>query len=78
MKLKDAYETNDLEKVKELLKILEQGKMFVSKTDTATEKLSLQLQLQNFHLRISELEKEIIAINSSKTYRKNYGDRELG
>ncbi len=70
MQLKDAYETNDLEKVKELLEILEQGKMFVSKTDTATEKLSLQLQLQNIRLRIAELEKEIKAIKSSKTYKK--------
>jgi len=70
MQLKDAYETNDLEKVKELLGILEQAKMFVSKTDIATEKLTLQLQLQNFRLRIADLEKEIKAIKSSRTYKK--------
>jgi len=70
MQLKDAYEKNDLEEVKELLELLEQGKMFVSKTDTATEKVTLQLQLQNFRLRIAELENKIKSIKSSRTYKR--------
>ena len=70
MQLKDAYKKNDLEKVKELLGIFEQDKMFISKTDTATEKLTLQLQLKNFRLRIAEVEKEIKAMKLSRTYRK--------
>ena len=50
MELNTAYERNDLQRVMEILHDLQQGKTFNSKSDTANEKLTLQVALNQLPL----------------------------
>lgn len=68
--LSTAYETNDLKRVTEILENLQHGKAFTSKADTANEKVTLQVELGRLRKRLNELNKEIIAIQTSETFEK--------
>lgn len=68
MELNAAYESNDLEKAKEILQNLRQGKMFTSKSDTANQKSTLLAELQRLRLRLKELNDDIASIKTSDTY----------
>lgn len=68
MELNNAYESNDILRVKEILHDLQQGKTFNSKSDTANEKTTLQLALSQLRMRLNELKKDIAGIKASETY----------
>lgn len=70
MELNAAYESNNLEKAKEILQNLQQGKMFTSKTDTANEKSTLVTELNRLRVRLNDLNNEIADIKASDTYSK--------
>ena len=68
MELNAAYESNDLKRAKEILKSLQQDKMFTSKTDTANEKLTLVTELNRLRVRLNDLNNEIADIKASDIY----------
>lgn len=68
MELNTAYERNDLQRVMEILHDLQQGKTFNSKSDTANEKLTLQVALNQLRIRLNELTKDIANIKASNIY----------
>ena len=68
--LNSAYEMNNLEEVKIILESLENGELLINKTDTASEKIVLQLQLKKIKIKISELETDIKKLITSETYLK--------
>jgi hypothetical protein len=70
MELNAAYESNDLNRVKEILESLQKGKTFTSKADTVNEKTTLQTELVRLRQRIQIINSEIIEIRSSETFDK--------
>jgi len=70
MELNAAYERNDLQRVTEILESLQQGKAFTSKADTASEKQTLQTELERLRQRLQELNEAITIIKTSDTYEK--------
>lgn len=63
-----AYEGNDLEKVREILKSLELGNFFMSKSDAINEKELLKTEIEKLRLRIKELKVQLQIIIESPTY----------
>lgn len=70
MELNVAYESNDIERVKEILEDLQKGKTFTSKADTSNEKLTLQVELERLRKHLNELNKEIIVVKTSEAFEK--------
>lgn len=66
--LKKAYDEHDIEKVNQILKDLQTGKSFVSKTDSITEKEKLMIVLQQLKQKLKDLEAEIISLKESETF----------
>lgn len=66
--LKKAYDEHDIEKVNQILKDLQTGKSFVSKTDSITENEKLMIVLQQLKQKLKELEAEIISLKESETF----------
>ncbi len=67
--LSTAYEKNDLKKVREILKSLEKGHFFITKSDAINEKQLLQGEMEKLRLRIKELKEQLRTIKESDTYR---------
>ncbi|MGX2974325.1 phospholipase D-like domain-containing protein [Ursidibacter arcticus] len=67
--LKQAYEENDLERVKEILDELEQGNAFKPRSETLNEKDKLKVAIQKLKAKIQQLEAEIIEIKDSEEYQ---------
>lgn len=63
-----AYETNDLEKVNQILNNLEKG-FFTNKSDQQNEKKELLILLNQLRAKRDELENTLVNIKSSKTYK---------
>jgi curved DNA-binding protein CbpA len=77
--LSNAYECNDLEKLREILKNLEHGNFFISKSDEINEKESLKNEIEKLRLLIKELKEQMKIIIESPTYEtiiniKNWED----
>lgn len=70
IRLKTAYDSNDLKQVAEILTHLEKGEYFKSNSDTVSERELLQLEIDKLRKRIHALEKDISAIKDSNTYKK--------
>lgn len=66
--LSSAYERNDLEKVREILKNLELGNFFIAKSDAINEKELLKTEIEKLRLRIKELKEQLQIILESPTY----------
>jgi len=69
IELKNAYDTNNLKKVTEILEELEKGNYFKSKSDTISEKELLKVAIAKLRKQIEKLEIEIITIKQSDTFK---------
>jgi hypothetical protein len=69
VELKQAYDTNNLKKVSEILEELEKGNLFRPKSETILEKDSLKVAIAKLKRQIKALEEEIIAIKDSETFK---------
>ena len=69
MELKDAYEKNNLQRVREILDGLHKGTAFTSKADTANEKVSLIAELERLRQKLDELNKTIDTIKESEAFK---------
>ena len=67
--LNAANERNDLQRVREILKDLETGNFFVSKSDAINEKQLLKAAIEKLRLRIKELGQQLQSIKESETYK---------
>lgn len=66
--LKDAYDSNDLDKVNEILSNLEKG-IFTAKSEKVNEKDKLKAIALSLQLKRDELEITLHSIKSSETYK---------
>ena len=69
IRLKNAYDSNDLKQVEEILTNLEKGNFFQSKSDTVSEKEQLMAEIDKLRRRIESIEKEMSSIKSSSAYK---------
>ena len=69
IRLKAAYDANDLKKVTEILFHLEKGDFFKSISETVTERELLKAETEKLRKRIKSLEKELSEIKNSNTYK---------
>jgi hypothetical protein len=68
VELNEAYEKNDLQKVREILSNLERGDFFSNKSDIISEKNLLKVEIEKLRTRIHTLKNEISTILNSETY----------
>lgn len=68
IELKQAYDTNDIKKVAEILNDLEQGNYLKSRSETVSERELLKSAISKLRIQIKTLEKEIISIKQSETF----------
>jgi len=68
IELKEAYENNNLSRVKEIYEGLLKNEIFSSKSDTTDEKTILQDEINRLRSRLSELKSEIRTIKESDAY----------
>jgi hypothetical protein len=69
IELKNAYDSNNLKRVIEILEDLEKGNYFKSKSDTISEKELLKAAIAKLRARIEKLETEIKSIKQSDTFK---------
>lgn len=69
IELKNAYDTNNLKRVIEILEDLEKGNYFSSKSDTISEKELLRKAIAKLRKKIEKLKIEIISIKQSDTFK---------
>lgn len=69
IRLKNAYDSNDLKQVEEILNDLGKGNFFQSKSDTISEKEQLMAEIDKLRRRIESIEKEISSIKNSSAYK---------
>jgi hypothetical protein len=67
--LRLAYEQNDLERVNEILSSLENGNLFIKKSDSINEKSILKVEIINLRKKISNIEDKLSELKSSDTYQ---------
>jgi len=67
--LNKAYEQNNLKKVTEILENLKKGNLFVSKSDTITEKQLMKAEIEKLKIRITELQQQMQLIKESDAYK---------
>jgi hypothetical protein len=70
IKLKSAYNANDLDEVERILESLKGNKLFVSKSKILSEKESLFGEIEFLHLKIAKVKQEIDEIKNSKAYKE--------
>lgn len=68
--LKNAYDSNDLKKVSDILYNLEKGNYFKPKSQTVSEKEKLMVEIVKLRTRIKVMEKDIEEIRKSFEYKK--------
>jgi hypothetical protein len=66
--LSNAYEKNDIVKIREILENLENGNFFIAKSEAINEKELLKTEIEKLRLRIKEIKEQIQAIIESSTY----------
>jgi len=69
IELKQAYDSNDLAKVKEILENLETGNYFRPLSETVSENELLRKAIAKLRDQIKTLEAELITIKQSETYK---------
>lgn len=68
IELKKAYDEHDIEKVNQLLYDLENGKKFVSQSDSISEKENLKITLTKLKQKLKNIENEIISLKESDIF----------
>jgi len=69
IELKNAYDSNDIGKVNEILNSLENQNFFKSKSETVTEKEKLKLAIQKIKKQINDVLENIVEIKENETYK---------
>ncbi len=69
IELINAYDSNNIKKVNDILNTLENQSFFKSKSETVTEKEKLKLAIQKIRLQINSILESIIEIKESETYK---------
>ena len=69
IELKQAYDRNDLKRVTELLNEMKKSSSFKSKSENVLEKDILKAEIERLNRKIKILKSEIIAIESSDTFK---------
>jgi hypothetical protein len=69
IELKNAYDSNDINKVTEILEDLEKGNYLKSRSETVSEKELLKSAIAKLRIQIKTLESEIISIKESDTFK---------
>lgn len=67
--LKIANDRNDLTRVTEILETLERGDIFVSRSETVTEKSLLKQERTRLHTLVSQLQVDVQALQQSEEYQ---------
>jgi len=67
--LKNAYDSNDLKKVTDILLNLEKGNYFKPKSQTVSEKKKLMAEIVKLSIQIKSTENEIVLIKKSFEYK---------
>ncbi len=67
--LQKAYEQNNLQKVTEILEMLEKGEIFISKSEGISEKIKLKSELKKLRNKLNELKTELNELRESDTYQ---------
>ncbi len=67
--LQEAYEKNDLKKVREILAMLEKGDMFIPKSEGINEKVRLKAEVIKLRKKYAELIAELTKLRESETYQ---------
>ncbi len=67
--LSNAYERNDLLKIREILANLESGNFFTAKSDAINEKELLKIEIELLRLKIKGLKEQLQIIIESPTYK---------
>lgn len=73
IKLKSAYDSNNLKKVAAILFNLEKGNYFKPKSQTISEKELLMTEIKKLRNRIKSIGKDIVLIKKSYEYKKIIG-----
>jgi hypothetical protein len=68
--LQDAYQNNDVKKVKEIVDYLETGKPFSANSSTISEKTKLKAELNRLQFVKEELITSLQELKNSDTYQK--------
>ena len=66
--LKEAYDNNNVQKIRDILSDLEQG-VFAERSETISEKTELQAMVMQLRRRRDELEHALVELKKSETYR---------
>ncbi len=66
--LSNAYERNDIKKIREILENLENGDFFTTKSEAINEKELLKFEIEKLRLKIKELKVQLQIIIESPTY----------
>lgn len=66
--LSNAYERNNLIKIREILNNLENGNFFITKSDIINEKELLKTEIEKLRFRIKEINEQLQIIRESPTY----------
>jgi len=69
IELKNAYDSNDIGKVNEILNSLENQNFFKSKSETVTENEKLKLAIQKIKKQINDVLENIVEIKENETYK---------
>lgn len=69
IELKEAYDSNNLAKVTEILNDLENGNYFKPKSEAISQKERLKVEIANLQKKIKDIETAIIEIKVSETYQ---------
>jgi len=73
IRLKAAYDSNNLQRVSEILNDLEKGQYFKSNSDSVSESELLKTEIAKLRKRINSLEKQIVSIRNSDAYKTVMG-----
>uniref|UniRef100_UPI00404B349F phospholipase D-like domain-containing protein n=2 Tax=Flavobacterium sp. TaxID=239 RepID=UPI00404B349F len=68
IELKKAYDEHDIDKVKQILFDLENGKKFVSQADAISEKEKLKITLEKLKQKLKGIENEIISLKETEIF----------
>lgn len=69
IELKNAYDSNNINKVNDILNSLENQSFFKSKSETVTENEKLKLAIQKIRLQINSVLENIVEIKENDTYK---------
>jgi hypothetical protein len=69
VRLNNAYERNDIQKVQQILKQLKTGVAFTDSVEDITEKETLSALVESLRVKVNEMVKELNVVKESEEYR---------